>query len=246
MIRPGTGSKRFVTLDAHPVSILALPDGFLVAAHSTPFTAGSSFIGSGRLLRLDKDGGVKSDQPVPDIFMLNGMARLDDGSILIADSVKSQILRYDVSSGVQSRWLADARLAPQQSPYFQPGANGVKVRRREVLISSSAARKLFRITIGVDGGPAGELTVLFDLPGADDFALLPEGSVVMTTHGDRVLCLAANGQMTVLTSDPRVLGNTAVAVTGSGKDRRAIILGKRGFSEGGKADAAVVSVPLPE
>jgi hypothetical protein len=100
--------------------------------------------------------------------------------------------------------------------------------------------------MGADGRPAGDLAVLHDLPGADDFALLSDGGIVMTTHGDRVVRIAANGQTTVLTADPRVLGNTAVAVTGTGKDRRAIILGTGGFSEGGKADAAVVSVPLPE
>jgi sugar lactone lactonase YvrE len=178
--------------------------------------------------------------------MLNGMTRLDTGSILIADSVKGQVLRYDVASGTLSTWIADARLAPQTTPQFRPGANGVKVRGRDVLISSSAARKLFRVSLGADGRPAGDLAVLFELPGADDFALLTDGGIVVTTHGDRVLKVTADGAQTVLTSDPRVLGNTAVAVTGAGKDRRAIVLGTGGFSEGGKADAAVVSIPLPE
>jgi hypothetical protein len=52
--------------------------------------------------------------------------------------------------------------------------------------------------------------------------------------------------VSTLTDDPRIRGNTAVALRGAGAERAVIVLGTGGLSEGGKDPGVVLSVPLPE
>jgi hypothetical protein len=244
-IAPGKPAERFVNLTAHPVSLLASGDGFVVAVHGASFVDGPAFIGSGRLLRLDRQGTVIKDIPARDAGMLNGMVQAPDGAILIADSIKGQILRFDPGTDAVSVWFSDPVLIAQTTPHFLPGANGLKFKERSLYVSSSATRSLYRLAIQNDR-PVGSLEKVVELQGADDFIILPEGGYVVATHGDRVVKVDATGNITPLTTDVRVRGNTAVGVIGSGSTRKAVVLGTGGFSEGGKDDATVLAIPLPQ
>jgi sugar lactone lactonase YvrE len=245
LVSAGQPVRRFATLEAHPVSVLRLNGGLLVAVHGKSFVDRPAFIGSGRLLRLDSSGKPVSDVAVPEAGMLNGMVPAPDGAVLIADSIKGQIMRFDPAAGTVATIFSDPRLVAQTAPYFLPGANGLKIRDGQLYISSSAQKTLFRIAISADGKISGEMSVFARFPGADDFVLLPEGGIVMTTHGDRIIRQAADGTQSVVTTDPRVLGNTSVGLVGTGPGRKLLVLGTGGFSEGGKGDAVVLAVPLP-
>jgi hypothetical protein len=116
-----------------------------------------------------------------------------------------------------------------------------------IVVSSSARRSLFRVAIAPDGSASGPLqTLASGLPGADDFEALPDGGFVVATHGHSVVRVGASQQVTTVTEDPRVRGNTAVAVLGAGATRRVVVLGTGGLSEGGREPGVVLSVPWPE
>lgn len=234
-------------LDMHPVSLIQLGDTFLVAAHAIPFTSGPEFIGSGQLLTLSVGGDVLSRLAVPEAGFLNGMVAFSDGKVLIADSAKAQILAYDPASSKVETWFSDALLAPQTEPYFLPGANGLKLEGDDLLLSSSANRSIYRLRISADSASEGKLQlVAADLPGADDFAVLPDGGYVTSTHADRVVRIFPDGAIETLTADPRIKGNTAVAFRGKGEDRTLIILGTGGLSEGLSEPGVVMELPFPE
>lgn len=241
----GAPAATFARLDVHPVSILPQGDGFLVAAHGTSFTQGPSFIGTGVLIALDANGAETGRTPAPDAGFLNGMVEAPDGAILIADSVKAQILRFDPATRALSVWFADPALAPGADP-FRPGANGLKIANGALIVSSSATRTLYQIALSPSGLPQGPLTpVIAELPGADDFVVLPEGGYAVATHADRVVKIGADGVTTLVTDDPRVRGSTAVALVGEGGARRLVVLGTGGFSEGLTEPAVVLGVSLP-
>lgn len=234
----------FATLDVHPVSLLPLDGGYLVATHGQSFTDGPAFLGTGALLFVDAAGAVTGSVAVPDAGFLNGMVALADGTVLIADSAKAQILAFDPATRATRVWFADAALAPQAEP-FRPGANGLKREGDAVIVSTSAGRSLHRLLLAADGSAAGPLQpVATDLPGADDFVVLPEGGYVVATHGDRVVRVAADGTVATVTDDPRVRGNTAVALLGDGAARQLVVLGTGGLSEGGHEPGVVLSLPL--
>jgi sugar lactone lactonase YvrE len=241
----GGAVEAFVPIDVHPVSIVPLGEGFLVAAHATPFTAGPSFLGTGVLVSLDGAGKETARTPVPQAGFLNGMVTAPDGAILIADSAKAQILRFDPQTRTISVWFADPVLAPSAEP-FLPGANGLKLEDGVLMVSSSATRTLYQIALSPNGLPQGPMTpFVANLPGADDFVVLPEGGFAVATHGDRIIRVALDGAVTPITDDPRVRGATAVALAGEGADRRLVILGTGGFSEGLGQPAVVLAVPFP-
>jgi hypothetical protein len=241
----GGAAGRFAALDVHPISILPFGEGYIVAAQTVPFTQGPAAIGTGVLLFLDASGAVTQRLPIPEVGFPNGMVTLPNRAVLIADSAKAKIVRLDVSARIVTPWFSDPALAPQTTPNFLPGANGLKLQNGALIISSSATRTLYRLGLTVDGAPQGALTLVVEnLPGADDFVVLPEGGFLVTTHGDRVVRVGADGAVSDLTTDPLVRGNTALALIGESDARRAVILGTGGFSEGLNQDAVVLSVPV--
>jgi sugar lactone lactonase YvrE len=236
----------FATLDVHPVSLVPLDGGYLVAAHGASFTDGPAFLGTGQLLFVDGSGAVTDALPLTDAGFANGMLVLPNGTVLIADSAKAQILSFDRATRSVRVWFADPALAPQADP-FLPGANGLKLQGDSVVVSSSAGRSLHRLALAADGSPQGALqTIVSGLPGADDFVVLPDGGFVVATHGRSVARVSADGRVSTLTEDTRVRGNTAVALTGAGESRRLVVLGTGGLSEGGRDPGVVLSVALPE
>lgn len=235
----------FALMDSHPVSLAPLGDGFLAAVQSIPFTQ-ADFAGTGRLLLLDGQGQVIDAIEAAEAGFLNGMVALPDGSVLIADSLKAQILRFLPGERRLEVWLTAPELAPQTQPAFLPGANGLKLLEGALVVSSSARKTLFRVALTPDWQPAGALEPLVaDLPSVDDFVPLPEGGFLVATHGETVLRVGLNGETSVLTADPRVLGSTAVALVGTGADRKALVLGTGGFTSGGSDEAVLLAVPAP-
>ena len=196
LVRPGQPAQTFAQLDSHPVSLLPRGEGFLLAVHTAPFTDPAALAGSGRILMLDKEGFVTEAVDAPDSGFLNGMATLPDGSVLIADSVKAQILRFDPETGALAAWFSDPQLAPAVEPRFLPGVNGLKLVGGVLWLTSSARKALFRLPLTPDGQPAGPLEVMAEnLPGADDFTPLPEGGFLLATHADRVVKITAAGEV---------------------------------------------------
>ena len=241
-VAPGVTPSVFAELDLHPVSIAPLDDGWLIVGHDVPFTSGPGFLGTGRALLLDKAGQVERSMQLSDVGFANGVLLVDQATALIADSVGGKIVALDLTSGKVSEWLADPRLAPASQPAFLPGANGLKRRGDTLYVSSSAGRAIYSVPLA-GGNPTGELQpVVSGLPGADDFALLTDGAFVIATHGTAVIHVAADGTRKVLADNEMLAGNTAVAVTGVGRQRSVIILGTGGFSEGLGKPAVVASL----
>lgn len=233
-------------LDVHPVSLVRLGDTYLLAAHAIPFTVGPEFIGSGQLLTLSAAGEVLSKLAVPQAGFLNGMVVAADGKVLIADSVNAQILVYDPVSSALETWFADALLAPQTDPFFLPGANGLKFEGGDLLVSSSATRSIYRLGVSANGAAEGPLEpVVADLPGTDDFLVLPEGGYVATTHANLVVSISPEGEVKTVTDDARLKGNTAVALRGSGETRTLLVLGTGGLSEDLAELGVVMELPFP-
>lgn len=243
---PGGATTRFATLPAHPVAVLPLGSGeLLVSAHGTPFTAGPGFATTQRLLRLDSSGALLAETPLPEARFLNGMATLPDGSVLAADSIAATLWRVDPVAGTARAWLSDPRLAASQDGGFRPGANGVKLHDGRVFVSSSAAGALFAVGLTTSLDPAGPLAEVARPGGIDDFAIAPDGTVVLATHATSIQRIAPDGTVAVVLPEAAE-GATAVAfVPGATPPREAYALTTGGLLEGGKAPARLLRLALP-
>lgn len=238
-----TGKARtFASLSAHPVSILALDAGFIVSAHGQPFTSGPGFVETQRFLLLDASGKETASFAVPQAKFLNGMVRHTNGTVLIADSLAGVIWQVDPKARTASPWLKHEALT--QDPLvkvFKPGANGLKRRGQQLLISNSSRGSLSTIAIDAKGAAAGPLRALAKVDGIDDFAVARNGDIIFATHSDALRRLTRDGKVSDIISTG-CDGCTAVAVV-EGGSQYILVLTTGGFAEGRKDPARVLRVP---
>jgi sugar lactone lactonase YvrE len=241
---PGAGAATFARIDAHPISILPLGEGWLVAAHGEPFVAGPGFTATNRFLMLDTSGNVIRTIPAPEARFLNGMAMLDDGRVLAADSILGRIWQLDIASGKLAPWLDDAALAADPAGKdVRPGANGLKLHEGALYISNSFAGTIHAVTLGPDGEPSGPVRPVARPGRIDDFAVHPDGTIYLATHSDSVIAIGREGALrTVLPEGGD--GSTAVALV-PGKVPALYVLTTGGLLEGAARPARLLKVALP-
>ena len=244
MIDAGGKAKTFAKLSAHPVSILAIDSGFIVAAHGQPFVSGPSFVETQQFFLLGKDGREISSFKTPEARFLNGMVRHRVGNVLVVDSIADAIWQVDPKARTLKTWLQDAALTQDPAVKdFRPGANGIKRRGNRLVVSNSSRGTLSTVSVGRNGAPSGPVTVLAQVGPIDDFVFGPSGEIIFTTHGATLMRRSPNGEMTTLLASG-CYGCTAVAQTKSrqGADSL-IVLTTGGLAEGGKDPARVLRLP---
>lgn len=231
-------------LSAHPVSIIALNDGYLVSAHGLPFTSGPGFVETQQFLLLDKSGKETGGFKAPDARFLNGMVRHTGQTVLVADSIAATIWRVDPKAQSIKPWLQDPALAQDPSvKEFRPGANGLKRDGSRLLISNSSRGTLSAVRVDKQGAPVLPVAVVKQVGPIDDFLVEKSGRVVFTTHGAKLLRLSKTGQVTSIL-ETGCDGCTAVALT-KGRDGKdaLVVLTTGGLAEGRKEAARVLLVP---
>jgi len=238
------GLLPFATLDAYPASILPTQSGFLVAAHKEPFSEPAAFAGTGRMVLLDGAGATAKTIPLPEIGFANGIEFAEPGEYYIADSLNGAVWLWNSRTDQLELLVQSDLLKPEFAPIFLPGANGVKRSSGFLYVSSSAARSIFRIPLDATGRARGELEVYLSGVGTDDFDFLPDGRLVIATHGREllvtrdagaprnVLCDDANAPTAVRARS--VSGQTVLFVTTTGH-----------LLEGGNSPATLLQVRLP-
>ncbi|KAG8533540.1 uncharacterized protein KY384_001280 [Bacidia gigantensis] len=123
---------------------------------------------------------------LPSIGLPNGLATLNTHTILVADSIKGQVLAIDTTTGVSTLAISDPLFAPTTST-FQIGVNGIKVHSATcTLFFTNSQQKIFgRIPIDIETGKAtGAASIIAKFPSEptdpqlaayDDFALDERG-----------------------------------------------------------------------
>jgi SMP-30/Gluconolactonase/LRE-like region len=154
------------------------------------------------------DGGI----------FLNGIERMAPGRYLVADSYRGVVWSLDVDAGRIGLWLKSPLLerADEKSPL--PAANGIRRDGDTVLISNTARMTLVRVPLRPDGS-AGEPVVFAEKVNVDDFAVLPDRSILAATHiYNSVVRIDPQGRVEVLAEAAQgVTGSTSVALARDGR-----------------------------
>lgn len=145
-----------------------------------------------QLARVDHSDGaaVETVCDLPDLRLGNGLA-WDGRRLLAVDSGLGHLVAIDPVEGTSAVWLAHELLGTLARDTPLPGANGIAVHDGWVYVSNSERALLLRCPLA-SGDPAGELEVVAEHLGSDDFAIDPGGRVY----------LATNVRHTVLRLDP--------------------------------------------
>lgn len=211
-----------VSLDAPVTGLCFGVDGVLWA------TGGVVGRAPGRVWRIESDGSVTAWTEVANAVFLNGCALAPDGArLLVCESVTGRVLAVELDRPGWSTWIDDARLRPERPSV--PGANGIAVRGGEVLLSVTDRDELLRVVVNADGRP-GAITVLEDRVRADDFAVAPDGALLIATHpANTVLRIDPTGVRTTVAGPAQgATGATACAFGRAPGDRAAVYVTANG------------------
>lgn len=239
--RSDIGVRTEFQLPGHPVSIATDTDGTLyMVVHGKSFRSGPDFVKTNQVWRWRRGSEPEPFVEASEAQFLNGIARVADGTFLIADSLAGTVWRLDIARRRVDRWLSHVEFestAPQQ---LRPGANGIRKFGNKVLVANSTRRSLIEIDL-MEGAAPGRLTVrAVDVP-TDDFAVAQDGTVFSATHRDQIVRIRPDGSKQVIAEHSAVKGSTS-AVFGSGeKDREAIyVVNDGGLFFGQKEPPAIV------
>jgi len=209
-LSPDKEGSTFAKLSAYPLGIITIPGGYLVTASGKSILLGEDTSDSQQFLLLDRNGNETGRIDVPQARALNGMVRLDENTVLAADSVIGTIWAVDLKARTVTPWLQDVSLEPRtDDEVYKPGANGLKLRSDGLLVSNTSLGTLFLIKIGADSKPEGSPKAIAEVGLIDDFWVREDGSVIFTTHEASIKSLSLDGTIkTVATQD--LIGNTAI------------------------------------
>jgi len=211
VLKPSGGTETFATLSAYPLSLVSTDDGYLVAASGKSLLLGEDVIGTQQFLLLDKSGNEIGQFDAPQINYLNGMMRLNADTILAADSLSGNIWQINPETQEITSWIHDDSLSPlNDQKVFIPGANGLKRRSDEIVVSNTSKGTLLSIEIGQDDKPVSKPELISTVGMIDDFWIRDDDSILFTTHGETVKSLSREGELTTVLADGAG-GATAIA-----------------------------------
>jgi len=243
LVTPEGKQDAFANLSIFPLSIVSDGDGFIVAGQGKNFVGGDpTFVSSNQFVMLDSQGNEVGNLAAPEALFVNGMVRLANGDLLVADSVGATIFKVDVAGQKITPWLKNDALAliPGQDPY-RPGANGLKLHSEGLLVSNTSKESLYLIKMDDDGNPVGEPEKFADTGMIDDFWVNPDGSVVYTTHAANLRYIAPDGTISDIISQG-CNGCTAVAPYPLGQENKFVVINDGDFYFGEKKEPTVMIV----
>jgi len=233
-------TSTFATLSAYPLGIISIDDGYLVTANGKSILLGEDATDSQQLLILDTDGNQVGQFDAPKAEALNGLVKLNNGDILVADSSAATIWKVDPKKRRIKRWLKHDLLArPENQELYVPGVNGLKLRSDGLVASNTSKGTLLLIKIGRNGRPIGVPEVIAEVGIIDDFWVKEDDSILFTTHADSVKSLSKEGDIAVVATQ-YLLGNTAISPFPPNQSNSYAVVTDGGLYFGSKETAKVV------
>lgn len=204
-------TSTFAKLSAYPLSLISTEDGYLVAASGKSLLLGEDVVKTQQFILLDKKGKQVGQFDAPEVMYLNGMVRLNSETILAVDSLSGNIWKVNLKTQKISSWIKDESLTPlANQKMFIPGANGVKFRGDELIVSNSSRGTLLSIKVDNNKKPISKPKTIAKVGMIDDFWIRKDGSILFTTHGEALKSISIDGKVTTVIKDG-LGGATAIA-----------------------------------
>ncbi len=237
-------ANTFAQLSVYPLSLISTSDGYLVATSGKSLLLGEDVVGTQQFILLDKSGKQTGQFDAPQVMYLNGMVRLNTETILAVDSLAGMIWKVDTKTQEISSWIQDESLAPlAEQKMFIPGANGVKMRSDELIVSNTSKGTLSSIKIAKNGNPASKPELIASVGMIDDFWIRDNRSILFTTHGEALKSVSVDGEITTVLSDG-CGGATAIAPYPLNQDTNFVMINDGNMYFGKKDPVEVLLVTI--
>jgi len=154
---------------------------------------------------------------MPDVSLVNGVARLDDATLVVADSAAGKVYAVDVPGKSYALKMEGEVFEPPPDGFLPIGVNGVKVLslhdKTYLYFTNSIRQSLSRVEIDCDANPVGEVETVAEGFVTDDFTLKEDGTAfVVTNVNNTVIRVEPDGEWAVVAGSEdslEVAGGTA-------------------------------------
>ncbi|KAF2183463.1 hypothetical protein K469DRAFT_582736 [Zopfia rhizophila CBS 207.26] len=233
------------------------PDVFAVISGNYT-TTGGSVPGTYSVWNVDLNGPtakVEKIAGVPEGQLLNGIAALNEHTLLIADSNAGNVILLDTTTGKSEVVLDHESMKPVPGAPIPIGINGLKIHDGYLYYTNSFQETLSRVKVDRKTGTAvGAFeTVATNLPLADDFDVAKDGTAFVTqNYGNVVNRVGVDGKVEVIAGNLNssvVAGPTGAVLGKTWRDMDVLYVSTTGglgspvngtFTEGGKVVAVRV------
>lgn len=205
----------------------AAPDLFVVAGYMNTAVSTVDF----NTLDVAGKPTTKTLTTITEAVLINGVARLSDSEVLLADTYGGIVWRLDVTTGQYENVVELPELTVPNGNATVYGVNGIKVHEGYLYWTNSHEAIIYRLEINSDGTPAEGALVntvaKLDAVFLDDFTFDKDGNIWVASNQDNQLfAVAPCGESVVLVegggTDLTVAGDTSAAF-GRGRDDQEVL-----------------------
>lgn len=215
------------------------PDVFAVAVGSTTPDF-QPVPGSYSMWKIDlraKKLTVSKIADVPNIGLINGVQATNPNTVLLADSIRGNIVKLDTRSKAYEVVLEHPSLLPNFTAQVPLGVNGLKLSGSTLFYSNTVQRLLGRVPINTSTGRATGAFKVFasgqQIKIPDDFDIGKDGNLYVASpskqpDGDTLQRVTQNGQAVTLAEGGAVRGATAARFGRTSTDQKTVYLSTMG------------------
>lgn len=206
------------------------PDVFVVAAANftfeTGFAAGSAQMWELRFTDSHPAPKLRLLGRLPNAGLPNGVIPWDEKSVLVADTTRGQVLRFNADTGVATSVLKDETMLPTPNVTLQFGINGIDLivlnGQTYLYYTNTELGLLCRVPINNKTAHAlGPVEVIIEgIPG-DDLLVLPDGNALVADNAANTIVKAnLNGRNSTVAGNTGSLSLASVTSFKFGRTRK--------------------------
>ncbi|OGM51294.1 hypothetical protein ABOM_000187 [Aspergillus bombycis] len=166
---------------------------------------------------------------------LNGIAALNDSSLVISDSSLGLIWRVDIQQGTYDILIRDNTTATSTALGPTLGVNGIRVLGSHVYYVNSPQRSLYRVGLDASGNTVGQPETIAQGVLADDFAVTSSGAYLAGLTDNIITNVSHNGKTHVVAggrNSTAVMTATSAAVGRTKYDANVLYITTGGETQG--------------
>lgn len=153
---------------------------------------------------------------------LNGLAVLNNDTVLVADAGKGSVYRFNTTSGEYSVAITDPTMAPSGSIPF--GIDGIKYKDGVVWYTNIFKNSFHKIPVDDTGKATGAVTTLWTNLMGDDLCFGPNGKIYIATNGGNSV-VEVDAAVGTPKSIASVTGSTSCGFGRTEKDKNVLYAG---------------------
>lgn len=165
----------------------------------------------------------------PGAQFLDGLAKFSDDLLLIADTVKGNILRFNTTSLEVSQAITHPSMLPASGQPLQIGVNGLNVLNEYIYYTSTTQAVYARVPVDETAAATGPVETIASGFTYDGFVLFPDGTAYLSTNPqNEVIGISPEGDVRLVAGNMFAIDTAGSTVVTISQDRSVLYVATSG------------------